>query len=441
MVYEKSMASPTDQLANFIAGIEAQSLPDPIRALVAQHILEIVSGIFASATIPEALRVLPLFGDSGAEVAGKAAMMAHAAESDPIHAGTTVCAGLVAIPPALLFSPDGATAIAAIVAGYEAAIRIGQALGSGRLLGQGWWPTAVLGGAGAAAATARARGLTAFETRNALSLALIQAGGLGTGAPEAPDSRNLLAAQSIRTGVGAAEAAAKGITGPAEPLVGDRGFLTAFGIEPSPDQLLSELGQNWKITETSLKAFPCALQAQSALTAMRDVMAAENLTPSDIQKVDFGLPALMCRIVDRPTAPVSRFAAAASLQFLAAALLLDGDIVPKRMEEGARSNEDIVPLMSRISANHAADLDALYPAIWPARIRVVTAAGDHRAEVHLPAGHPDRPLPMQATIDRFRAYSAPRLDPAAQDAMIDAVTGLAHLTDMTTITAPIRALH
>ena len=434
------MVSPTDQLAEFVAGIDTQSLPEPIQALVIQHILEVLAGIFASTEIPEATSILRLLGNSGSEIAGKAAMMAHAAESDPIHAGTTICPGLVAIPPALLFSPDGATAIAAIVAGYETAIRIGQALGSARLLGQGWWPTAVLGGAGAAAATARALGLNRLETRNALSLALVQAGGLGMGAPEAPASRNLLAAHCVRTGVGAAEAAADGISGPAEPLIGDRGFLMAFGIEPSPDRLLQGLGKNWKIEETCLKAFPCALQAQTALDALQGITIAEGLSYTDILRVEFGLPDPMRRIVDRPAPPASRFAAAASLQFLAAAFLLDGDIVPARLESGARDQEDIVALIGKISVTHATDLDPLYPTIWPARIRLVTARGDFSAEIHIPAGHPDRRLPLQATIDRFRAYSAKHLDHAAQEAMTDAVLGIARLTDMAGITAPIRTI-
>jgi 2-methylcitrate dehydratase PrpD len=438
------MVSPTEQLAEFVAGIEARTLPEPVRLLVIQHTADTLAGMFASAAIPEATSVLKLLGNSKAESAGKAAMLAHAAESDPIHAGTTICAGLVAIPPALLFSADGATAMAAMVAGYETAIRIGQALGSARLLGQGWWPTAVLGGAGAAAATARALGLTAEQTRNAISLALIQAGGLGMGAPEAPQSRNLLTAHCVRTGVGAAEAAARGIQGPAEPLIGERGFLSAFGFDPSPELLLQGLGKNWKITETCLKAFPCALQAQSALDALQDVTKAAVLSAtdimSDIMSVEFGLPAPMRRIVDRPAPPESRFAAAASLQFLAAAFLLDGDIVPARMEADARAQEDIVALMDKISVTHAPDLDQLYPTVWPARVRLVTASADHTAEIHMPAGHPERPLPLQTTLDRFRTYSASRLDFAAQEVMINAVTGLADLTDLSEITTPVRAL-
>lgn len=434
------MPSPTEELAEFLSALDGSAAPAAVSALVSQHVLDIIAGIYAGLGVAEATSVAALITHDDAASCGKLAMLSHAAESDPIHAGTTVCAGLIAVPPALLFSPDGATAIAAVTAGYETAIRIGEALGSSRLLGQGWWPTAVLGGAGAAAATSRALGLNANQTHNAIALALVQSGGLGTGAPDAPESRNLLAANTIRIGVEAAQAAAMGLKGPADPLAGDRGFLTAFGFEPEPGRLLRGLGVNWKIAETSLKAFPCALQAQSALTALRDAIAKNDLSAAKIDAIEFGLPDAMRHIVDRPRPPGSRFAAAASLQFLAAAFLCDGDILPARMDDGARTAADIVSLMGKISVTHDAGLDAAFPAAWPARVRISAAAGTSESEILNPQGHPDHPIDIGATIERFRAYSRESLTSGAQDATIEAVRNLATLRGLSALTAPLREI-
>lgn len=431
------MTLATSQLADFVSALDARSLPDSVRATTAQHILDVIAGVFASTGIPEAVSVREALDDGAAATAGKFAMMAHAAESDPIHTGTTICAGLISVPPALLFSPDGATAVAAVNAGYETAIRIGAALGSARLLGQGWWPTAVLGGAGAAAATARARHLSAEKTRHAISLALIQTGGLGSGAPEAPESRNLLAANCVRIGVEAADAAAKGVAGPPEPLTGNRGFLYAFGFEPQPDLLLAGLGDRWAIEETSLKAFPCALQAQAALTALRELIAEQKLAADDITTIEFSLPDGMRRIVDRPDPPTSRFGAAASLQFLAAACVADGDILPDRLGEAGRKHEAVVSFMKNVTVAHDAELDAFFPGIWPARLRLVTSTGEHVSEVRVPPGHPDQRLPMPLTIERFRAYSAVILDSHKQDALIDCVENVSELKDLSPLTEPL----
>jgi 2-methylcitrate dehydratase PrpD len=434
------MPSSTDELAVFVSALNDGVLPSTICELVSQHVLDVIAGIYAGTRIVEAISVAALTANDDAALCGKLAMLSHAAESDPIHAGTTICAGLITVPPALIFSPDGATAIAAVIAGYETAIRLGEALGSSRLLGRGWWPTAVLGGAGAAAATSRALDLRADQTRHAISLALVQAGGIGTGAPDAPESRNLLAANTIRIGVEAAHAAAAGVEGPPDPLTGDRGFFNAFGFEPDPGRLLRALGVDWKIAETSLKVFPCALQAQSALTALRDAIATNDLSTAEIDAVQFGLPEAMHRIVHRPGRPGSRFAAAADLRFLAAAFLCDGDILPARLDDDARVSADIVSLMDKISVTHDPELDRAFPAAWPAWIRISTAAGTFCSETLNPPGHPDRPIDISATIERFRAYSGAELDPAAQNATIDLVQGLAALKDMTTLTEPLRAL-
>jgi 2-methylcitrate dehydratase PrpD len=430
----------TKQLAEFIATINSDALPSSVRACVEQHCLEVIAGVYAGADISEAKTVANLFGNDIPDLAAKFAMKAHAAESDPIHAGTTICAGLIAVPPALLMSPDGKTSIAAVVAGYETSIRVGEALGSARLLGQGWWPTAVLGSAGAAASAARAMSLDTEQTRNALSLALILSGGLGTGAPEAPESRNLLAAQCVRSGVLAAQAAAKNIQGPSEPLSADRGFLTAFGLEPNPEKLIDGLGQDWKILKTSLKPFPCALQAQSALDALRAVITGNALSAKDIQKIEFSLPEAMRRIVDRPGVPASRFGAAASLQFLAAAMVCDGDVLPTRMENNARKDEKVTTLMDSISVRHEPSLDTLFPTSWPAKVKVVTDTAEFNAEVSNPPGHPERPIEMETSFERFRSYSSGKLDAAEQETILEALTGLTDRNTLSWVVNPLRAL-
>jgi 2-methylcitrate dehydratase PrpD len=433
------MSAPTAALAGFTASLETAALPAAIRALATQHVLDTVAGMYASADIPEARSVCNAFAGSDAETAGKLGMLTHAAESDPIHAGTTLCAGLIAAPPALVLAQDGRDALAAIVVGYEVVIRIGEALGSGRLLGMGWWPTAVLGSAGAAVSAARALRLDADTTRNALGLALVQSGGLGAGAAEAPESRNLLAANAVRTGVEAALAAQRGLKGPSEPLTGDRSVLDAFGGEPDASRLLKGLGTDWKIAATSLKRWPCALQAQSALDALQRVVEESGIAPSDIGKIRIFLPEAMRRIVDRPGPPASRFAAAANMRFLAAILLGDGDIAPVRMA-GPYDGAAIAALMETIFIEADPALEPLHPAAWPARVEIDAAAGTFTAETRNPPGHPDAPLPMAFTVARFRDWSAPHLPEKDAQSMIDAISGLENGGDMGGIVASLRDL-
>lgn len=431
------MTLPTTALAEFVASLTLSNIPMRTAKRTMQHTLEVIAGVATGCAVPEAVSVRSLMPGSTAGWAGTVAMFSHAAEWDPIHGNTAICAGAVTIPAVLGVARaqkvDGPTAIAAIVAGYETTIRIGDALGSARLLAQGWWPTAVCGGAGAAAAAAKAMQLDQSETRNAIAIALVHAGGLATGGPEAPEARNLLCANTARMGVEAAVAAASGISGPAEPLTGDRGFLRAFGIEPEPGLLLEHMGKRWKIDETALKAFPCALQAQTALDGLSSILRDNGLSAGDVRAIEIGLPEPMRRIVDRPDPPCSRFAAAASLQFLAAAMVVDGAIRPDRLDAAQRADPAVVDLATRVAVAHDPDLDARYPDCWPARVSVRTDREVHQTRVDVAPGHPDRPIDIEVTRAKFRAIvpkDAESLEPQVLDLdRLDSVGLLAEAID------------
>ena len=403
------MTPHTTALARFVATLDISDLPDRTIEGAIQQTFEVCTGLFTGLSVPEAVAIRPLLSTSTAGWAGDVAMLSHAAEWDPIHSRTAVCAAAITIPAVLSIAKerdvDGPTAISAIVAGYEAAIRMGSALGSARLLTQGWWPTALCGGVGAAAAAARAMVLDEFAMRNAIGLALVQAGGLSTGGATAPEARNLLCANTVRAGVDAALAAAAGIRGPTEPLSGERGFLHAFGVDPDPALLLADLGNVWMIDQTSLKRFPCALQAQPALDALSSILRGHDLTAEDVRAIEIGLPEPMRRIVDRPERPPSRFAMAASLQFLTAAMVVHGDVTPETMDDSHLDSSEVADVADRVAVDHDPELESLYPERWSARVAVRTEGAVHEARVETPCGHPDNPIDLATTRAKFCAHA------------------------------------
>lgn len=436
------------RFASFLGSLGAGSPIAPAaRRAVAQHTLEIGAAMLAGADIPEMRPVLHACGQAPGKVAvpatpfrsepsiaaGAAAALAHAAELDPIHAGAIVCPAAVTIPAALALAQtvevSGPRYIAAVSAGYEAAIRLGRALDGAALLAQGWWPTAVCGAFGAAATSALCLGLDEEPLRNALGLAAVHCGGLTLGGSTAPAARNLLCAHTVRTGVAAALAAADGVAGPRGLFSGPRSLLGAFGRSDHAAAISDHLGERWAVLETSLKRWPCALQAQSALDALEG-LASGREREQPVQSVEIRLPAPMQRIVDHPAMPATRWAAAASLQFLAAALLLDGDILEARMEETGRRDPVVRELMQRIHVSGDPSLDDRYPRELPARVSLRSARGEARAECSRPPGHPERPLSFAASETRFRRYAAGRLPVGQADAVIAFVSRLEQQRDV-----------
>ncbi len=469
----------TAALGGFLGSLATAELPSSVRAAVAQQTLEIFTGLFAGADVVEMQPVLHAYGRAagrvaipataiGSEVAlaaGATAALAHAAELDPIHAGTVICPAAVTIPAALALSQTttltGRRYVAAICAGYEAGIRLGRTLDGAALLAAGWWPTAVCGSFAAAATSAVCLGLDSERLQDALGLAAILSGGLAIGGPNTAGARNLLCAQTVRIGVEAALAAQAGICGPRELFTGARNILTAFGrgaIDPAraadATAIDTGLGDNWAVLETSLKRWPCALQAQSALDALLRVVgnldAAARSSPTAApaaiarlpQSVEIRLPAAMCRIVDRPGPPATQWAAAASLQFLAASVLLDGDLRAERMSPAGRADARVLELMQRIHLGSDPSLDERYPREWPARVilrdPLAGSPAELTAESAQPPGHPSRPLTFEFSAARFHRYAEARLPSHAIDSAVEFVRRLEEQPDMAAAVALLR---
>ncbi|MEE8334577.1 MAG: MmgE/PrpD family protein, partial [Alphaproteobacteria bacterium] len=447
MVHMTANDTPTRRIATFLAGLESNAIPEPVRRAALQQTLEIITGLFAGLDVAEMAALLDHFSHAEpaealipatgfrrerSAAAGAAAALSHAAESDPIHAGTAICAAAVSVPVALVLAQNsavsGARFIAAVAGGCEAAIRVGTAIRAASLLPRGWWPTAVCGGIGAAATTSIALGMNARQTADAIGLAAVQAGGLGAGGPAAPAARNLLCAQTVRHGVEAALLAQAGISGPPEPLAGERGYLSTFCETPDAGALTDALGSRWAVADISLKAWPCALQAQTALDALATIARDNDIDPDEIRAIGIALPGPMARIVDRPGPPASQFAACASVQFLAAALLIDGDVTGARLGQG-RDDRSVLALADRVRVHTDAALDARLPEAWPARVTISTATGDHTAQSDIPPGHPDRPLSFEDSADRFRRAAAPHLPPDRITRIVETVENLADLPD------------
>lgn len=440
--------TPGTQLLAFIATLKGSSVPPAVHDAVAQHVLEILAGICAGVDIPEMQPLLQRSARSiGNEVlipatgvrcelsvaAGVAAALSHAAEADPIHLPTIVCPALLTIPTALALAQtetvDGLTFVAAVTAGYEMAIRVGAALNTPQLLALGWWPTAVCGTVAAATTAALCMRLDERGVADAIGLAGVLSGGLGIGGAETPVARNLLCAHTVTVGVQAAMAARDGIAGPRQLFAGERNFVTAFARTPDTSQVDAGLGSRWGILETSLKQWPCALQAQTSLDALSQIVAMHGPLP-DVVSVEVRMPSLMARIVDRSGAPATRFAAAASIQFLCAALLIDGDILEQRLQEEGCLAPDVNRLMQNVKVLPDAQLDRLYPEEWPARVTVTTVRGTFSAESALPPGHPAKPLSLAASAERFRRSAERRLTQAQTEAAIAFVGSLASRSDM-----------
>src|SRR3989442_10592525 len=171
---------------------------------------------------------------------------AHAIEMDDVTTESSLHPGVAVVPAALAVAEeraaDGAAFLAAVVAGYEVTIRVGNALNPASAYRRGFHPTGVAGAFGAAVAAGRLLGLDAAGLTHAIGIAGTLAAGSLEYLSDGAWTKRLNAGWAAHAGVVAAGLARGGLTGPATALDGPLGVLHAYSDAPNRERLLADLG-------------------------------------------------------------------------------------------------------------------------------------------------------------------------------------------------------
>ena len=162
--------------------------------------------------------------------------LTHILETDDLHRTSVTHPGCVVVP-AVVAAADadvatGADFLRAVLHGYEAMCRIGNAVGPTHY--QIWHNTSTCGPFGSAMAAATLLGLSEEQTLNALGNAGTQSCGFWQFMETGAMSKHLHAGRAAESGMLAAEMAAQGFTGPAQILEGNKGFFAGTCDDPGP---------------------------------------------------------------------------------------------------------------------------------------------------------------------------------------------------------------
>jgi 2-methylcitrate dehydratase PrpD len=417
-----------ESFGTFLAELRAVHIPRAVADKLRLHVADVIGAWIGGRQTAEgraltAFRAKARSEGHGAPVADDVAAncaLARLSEVDDIHLASMTTPGAIVVPGALTLaraSPeaDPGDLMAAIVGGYEAMIRLGRAIDGPSALYRGIWPTYFAAPFGLAAVAARMMRLDARQTSHALALALTFAAP-GVGHHNAPTtSRWLAAGNAARNGLSAARAAQAGFTSDLDLL--DGAFLASvYGLTPNGTALTDGLGTTWLLNQVSLKPWCAARQTMAATQALREILA-DGVAAADISEVRAAVLPPHRRMIDHGVAPGDRASHLTSLQYQMAVAAL----APHAALDVAQSPDAVAPalhaFMQRVTVTADDALLAGYPALWAARIAVVTPAGTReRAVTHVP-GDPSRPLDRRQLADKFHAMVAPALGRERGEAM------------------------
>ena len=300
------------ELAEFLTRTTPADLPHG----AVEHAAMLIASTIASAALGTGLESAGIIRDLARERGGRAdasvwfhsvpklpmaeaarvnAVASDAAASDDsdlrniVHAGTTLAASTLAVGERT--GAGGEDVLAAIVLGYEAAGRIGEAITPGfRTRGFHGCLVAIFAGAVAAG---RLLGLDAPRMARAIALSATSIGGLAAAANTSV-AREYHAGLAAMLGVQAALAAQRGYQTEERILDAHHGFFEVYGGVEGANagaMVTRDLGESWDIvTDMAIKLVPGGhphhALAEAAANAARD----GRIAPGEVESITLSRP-------------------------------------------------------------------------------------------------------------------------------------------------------
>src|SRR3954454_17548392 len=299
-------AELTRALAAQASAMTYDALPDEVRALARQCVLDYYGVALAGADDPLVTILLAELAEAGGtEQAGvighKARLPAlsaalvngaigHALDYDdvnlamPGHPSVAILPGLMAL--AETRQSNGRDVIAAFVAGYETACRIGSAMRPGHY-DLGFHATGTVGCFGAAAACARLLGLDAEATACALGIPGTQAAGLKS--QFGPMCKPFHAGKASHNGLLAARLTARGFSSRPDMVECEQGFALTHGPNFRTEKALSDPPGGFHILANLFKYHAACYLTHGPIETACAVRARHAVAPEQIARITLKL--------------------------------------------------------------------------------------------------------------------------------------------------------
>jgi 2-methylcitrate dehydratase PrpD len=449
------MASITQELAGFVAGVSYDKLPAEVRERAKALALDLVGIMLrarndADSTAPmlSAAGHLGLaggdctvIGDLQGYTPPGAAMvngtLAHSLDFDDTHAPGSLHPSAPIVPAALaaaeMAGANGKALIASVVAGYEVQIRLALALDPAAHYDRGFHPTATCGAFGAAAAAGRLLGLDAKGFANAFGIVLSMSAGSMQFLVNGAWTKRSHVGHAAMCGLIAATLAREGYRGAAEAIEGKWGFLHAYAPDAGAGKVVEGLGRRWETMKIAVKPYPSCRYSHAALDGIFALAREHAIRAEDVEEVLIGLPESGWKIIGDPEpakqSPKSVVDGQFSMAFCAAVALRSGGFVWDDYARHLRDKKTLA-FCRKVRTHVDPKAQADFPEEMSASVRIKSARGEHETYVRIPKGEPANFLTPQELRAKFDGLTAPYLTKSRRDALAGALAALDEAQDI-----------
>jgi 2-methylcitrate dehydratase PrpD len=335
--------------------------------------------------------------------------------------------GAAVIPTALAIAEtigaSGAEFLAAIVAGYEAAVRVSVARMPRYKADH--YSTGIWGAPGAVAAAGK---LLEFDRRtfqNALGIAIAYG--------PFPPAGSVVMEGMVKEAIGWA-----GVVGCSASLLAREGFAGAGDMldrsgRYDVGQLAKGLGREYAILQAYFKPYASCRWSHPAIDGTLELVRDHGLQADEIEEIHVEGFQQVRRLCDY--APATTVAAQYSIPFALALALSYGGIGPAELTEANLQDAKLLRLAQRVRVSVDPELDRLFPAKTASRVTVRTPRGSFSTMVAYPRGNPENPLSDAELAEKFLWLAADAMGAKSKELLevverLERMDNVVHLTEL-----------
>ncbi|HET7414808.1 MAG TPA: MmgE/PrpD family protein [Arthrobacter sp.] len=301
----------------------------------------------------------------------------------------------------------------------------------------------VQGAYAVAAGAAKALGLNAEQTANAIAISGTANNALRvTRTGDLSHWKGLAYPQVGKEGTHAALLASAGITGPAEVFEGNKGFK---------DTIAGDFSIHWQsedlenVLRTIIKKHNAEIHSQSAIDAAIHITQYDNFRAEDIAAVRIRTFQVAYDIIgggeegDKRRIR-SKEEADHSLLYMVAAALLDGQVQPEQYAPERIAADDVQQLLQKVTVTADDEYSSRFPAEMPSRVEVELKDGTvYSSTTSAYKGFHTNPLSWEDALAKFSILVTPFTGEQLRDRIAAVVHDLdaRPVTDLTDLLAQV----
>jgi len=355
-------------------------------------------------------------------------------EQDPSHPSDLIPAALT---PAEVLHKNGKDLIVAIVLAYEWEQRLCEFAFPG--VRETKWHHATLTQIASPFVTGKILGLNEEQMIHAAGISASHNFTLGAvTAGKLTMMKNTVDPMATQAGILAALLAQRGYEGPEHVLDGKEGLIDTLAANRFDLNIITDgLGDSFRITRCSMKAFPTEALTHSPMSAVIKIMRQNNIDKKDVKEVQINTVARAADILSDPSKydPRTRETADHSLPYCIAACIVDGTVTPESFSEEKIMNPELRSYLNKIKVIANPDYEKTFPALKKAGVKISTEDGrSFSLELDYPLGDYREPMDDDTLFAKFDSMVLPQLGKEKRDNIVNTIENLENLQDVNELT-------